>query len=169
MISGLCLCVEVYSCPNNYCQQSPDFFSCCFPSKFDWLLLTRWRIRALVISFMQTQGAYRIVIFRCQILTLFLWIFESCKWENNADTHLMGLKNTFIPNTFLQCMLNKWSVQAMFCTGTCLALCAQSHTSQALLLKSLTTPHEENIPALELGMEDEHNSSTFCILTLLSF
>lgn len=32
---SVCLCMEVFPCPNNYCQQCPNFsFSCCFPSKF---------------------------------------------------------------------------------------------------------------------------------------
>lgn len=117
---------------NNYCQQSPNFFSCCFPSNFDWIKLIIWRLsvtytRASVIFLMQTWHAYRMVIFRHQTLTPFMGIIERCKQESAKTQPSMGLTDML------------WGchwVQTRPCAWTCPLLFAQSPTFQEVFLKS---------------------------------
>lgn len=180
--------MEISPWQNIYCQQSPNFFfSCCFPSKFDWIKLTIWRLsvtytRASVIFFMQAWHTCRMVIFRHQTLTLFIVIIERIMPMN------IGILIFCNIGIFIFCNTNQYSLilQIRINADTplsgperCLGDVSESRPvsvlgpvqpslPRAILFKKFFWTHWQcstavTIPMLGLGMEDACNSISFSI------
>lgn len=135
--------MEISPWQNIYCHQSPIFFFLLFSFQV-WLNKTSYMEAQCdshkgfsIFFFKQTRHAYRMVIFRHQILTLFVWIIERCKEESMQTPPSVGLKDIL--------WWCEW-VQTSLCAWACPALFAQSHTLQEVFLKSLTMLHSSDNP-----------------------